>query len=296
MGDTEADTEMLYEEQEPVFAYQDGAESPAVVQNLPSTSASLNRDVPAAGSVAKKGGATKDSERLGKDATKLLSHLTQYFDEKMENLKREIVDDDIRVSKRFKPSYDFKRKSNKKNYEHNSEIQMRMEEARRSLDNPNPNIERATTALQQGMSANSTRNKHILIADQSDAGWATVDEYLVREIASDSEDDRRITKAEFKAQKKFRGRRRGNGGGGYRGYNHNNNYSQPRSGYYGSNNQNFVSDPAFQQYGYQPRPPTNTAQPFNNNRCHICNELGHWKKFCPRRFNLPHTITTSKQA
>ena len=287
MSDGEIEHEQHYYEGMEAEDEESGSirqEAPVVVSQ-PSTSAPSGTDKSAAKG-AKKGENSKSSERLGADATKLLSQLTNYFDEKIENLKREIVDEDVRSAKRVKPSYDFKRKSNKKNYEHNSDVQSRMEEAKRQLNKSTPNIERASSALEKGMQANMNRNKHILIADQSDAGWATVDEYLLRDVASDSEDDRRIRKAEATAQRKLQQKRRGGRKWNYKpSYNTNN------------NNQGFVSDPAFQQYGYRPNPkPTQSYTNFNNNRCHICQELGHWKKFCPRRFNMPSTITNSKQA
>jgi hypothetical protein len=40
------------------------------------------------------------------------------------------------------------------------------------------------------------RNKCVKIADNLQAGWALVDEYLQRDVASDDEDDRRLCKAE----------------------------------------------------------------------------------------------------
>jgi hypothetical protein len=42
----------------------------------------------------------------------------------------------------------------------------------------------------------------VLLADKSEGGWTTVDEYLSDEVASDSEDEKRIRVAENRAVKK----------------------------------------------------------------------------------------------
>ena len=44
----------------------------------------------------------------------------------------------------------------------------------------------------------------IRIADKSEGGWRTVDEYLSDEIASDSEDEKRIRAADNRAVKKMK--------------------------------------------------------------------------------------------
>ena len=46
------------------------------------------------------------------------------------------------------------------------------------------------------------RNKLIKLADQSEAGWKTVDEYMALEDAENSEDERKNRRAEQRALKK----------------------------------------------------------------------------------------------
>ena len=52
------------------------------------------------------------------------------------------------------------------------------------------------------------RIKAIKIADKSDYGWATVTEYLSDELASDTEDEKRLYRSEKRAEKKYKDRQR----------------------------------------------------------------------------------------
>ena len=75
-------------------------------------------------------------------------------------------------------------------------------------------ITRAMTAMENGyideairhhkraIAALMLRNKHIKIADASPDGWALVDEYMLREAASDDEDDRKLRRAEVSLEAK----------------------------------------------------------------------------------------------
>ena len=48
------------------------------------------------------------------------------------------------------------------------------------------------------------RIKAIKIADKSDYGWATVTEYLSDELASDTEDEKRLYRSEKRAEKNIK--------------------------------------------------------------------------------------------
>uniref|UniRef100_A0A8W8HLE2 CCHC-type domain-containing protein n=1 Tax=Magallana gigas TaxID=29159 RepID=A0A8W8HLE2_MAGGI len=51
---------------------------------------------------------------------------------------------------------------------------------------------------------NNSRQKLIKLADSSKTGWRTVQEYTQHELASDEEDEKRIFKAEIRAEKKLK--------------------------------------------------------------------------------------------
>ena len=60
--------------------------------------------------------------------------------------------------------------------------------------------------LEEGTDNMQKLIKAIKIADKSDYGWATVSEYLSDELASDTEDERRLYRSEKRAEKKYKDR------------------------------------------------------------------------------------------
>jgi len=63
--------------------------------------------------------------------------------------------------------------------------------------------EKVKVALESGTELVSKRVKAIKLAGKSEFGWATVNEYLSDELASDSDDKKRIYRAERRAERKI---------------------------------------------------------------------------------------------
>ena len=57
-------------------------------------------------------------------------------------------------------------------------------------------------SLNAASKAIKRRNKLIRIAEKTEAGWAAVDEYLSDEVASGSDDEKKIRAAEHRALRK----------------------------------------------------------------------------------------------
>ena len=77
-----------------------------------------------------------------------------------------------------------------------------MDEAAAILDkHPATNLERVKEALKEGMHLIDERQKLIKIADCSESGWLTAQEYETDQIADDSDDEKRYTRAKRQAER-----------------------------------------------------------------------------------------------
>lgn len=96
----------------------------------------------------------------------------------------------------------FKRKGNEAQYKFNNSVKEKLIEANTSLSEGEP--EMAFNSISSGIELINQRQKLIKLADSSKTGWRTVQEYTQHELASDEEDEKRIIKAEIRAEKKLK--------------------------------------------------------------------------------------------
>ncbi|XP_048245825.1 uncharacterized protein LOC125377057 [Haliotis rufescens] len=113
------------------------------------------------------------------------------------------------------------------------------------------------------------RNKLIKIADTSEGGWETVKNYVARDVASDSEDDKKITRAENKAVKKIKSNM---------GRSACSPYYRPRGGHAPSATVSSAEPAAVHSFSM-------FNQPFRRNSssgaCFSCGGFGHFRRQCP---------------
>ena len=112
------------------------------------------------------------------------------------------------VKKLNKRTYQFKRKGNEAQYTFNTTVEEHIDAARKELGKLNP-VEEHNKAimkktgelLKEGIKAIEIRQKHIKIADRAELGWAVVAAYEEDELALDSDDEKRIYRAEREAER-----------------------------------------------------------------------------------------------
>ena len=91
----------------------------------------------------------------------------------------------------------FKKKGNEQQFNFNRKVAKSSNSALKALENGN--IPKAKEELNKGISLINTRQKIIKLADKSEFGWATVQEYVSDELADDEADASKIKKAEKRA-------------------------------------------------------------------------------------------------
>ena len=132
------------------------------------------------------------------------------------NIRKEIkslsVETVESVSRRLKRdrdhSYQFRKKGNRLQHEFNEDIMGKFEESDAILSKipavgPAASITEAREKLKEGTQLLASRQKHIKMADRSELDWAVVSEYETDALADDSDDERKIEKAEKAAERKM---------------------------------------------------------------------------------------------
>ncbi len=140
----------------------------------------------------------------------MMSTIRQGLKEELTSMKRELAAEreaaDEKLVKKLKLEKPpvFRKKGHEKQYLHNEEVRMKLSDARSAVSETPPAVEKAKTLLEEGEKLISERQKHIRIADRSDNGWATVEEYVEDELADNSDDEKRLSRADARAGKKLK--------------------------------------------------------------------------------------------
>lgn len=114
--------------------------------------------------------------------------------------------------------------------------------------------------LKQARIETQKRMKLIKLADKSEHGWSTVNEYLSDDLASDSGDERRMRRAENQAGHKKKKLQQQSAAKRFKGSAGNDTLPRPST-----SKQFFRSSKEFQY----------------NDKCFRCGRTGHWRIHCP---------------
>jgi hypothetical protein len=145
-------------------------------------------------------------EFMEKSLSQMCRQLTSVVDDRFTLMKRELSAEnsatlDAITSKKARlDKHVFKSKGNEQQYQHQIGLLDTFDGAATALENHD--ADKAMSLLQEGKAAIYGRIKLIKLADKSEHGWQTVAEYVTNELAENSDDEKRIDRAERTAEKK----------------------------------------------------------------------------------------------
>ncbi|VDI62018.1 Hypothetical predicted protein [Mytilus galloprovincialis] len=143
----------------------------------------------------------------------ILNNISTIMDSRLSSFQSNIrqSQQDISQSQIYKieqtvtDNFSFKRKGNENQFKHESRVLSKLKEADVNLEGPDLSVDSVQTAkakIVEGMELVRERQKLIKMADSSELGWKVVSEYVTNPIADDSEDEKKIIRAQHRAERK----------------------------------------------------------------------------------------------
>ena len=156
---------------------------------------------------------TKKPQTIQESNDEILSQFSGILDSRLSTVQQNINETQKVIAERqeakfeqvFSDGYKFKKRGNEEQHKHNVKVMAKLKEANEELEENR--IQGVRQKMSEGYELMKQRQKLIKLADSSVAGWRAVDEYVKNPIASDSEDEKRISKAQTRAERKVKDER-----------------------------------------------------------------------------------------
>ena len=234
------------------------------------------------------------TKSLAENNKSLMTDISKLITDSIDKLKRsssEAAEDQLREIKKIRREEpkSFKRKGNEIQYKFNSKVQGSLEDAKSHLQ-ANA-IDKAKEALGESMSLLAERQKLILLADKSEFGWKTVEEYIEHELADDEQDGKKIHRAGERAEKALKSvasqkaKKQG---------------SFARSSPFAAASRSLTQSGSSTFVSWRPRQSTfprtsvgvsSSSRPGN---CFACGKFGHWRAECRQRGPLSKATSDTR--
>lgn len=193
----------------------------------------------------------------------ILSQFSSILDSRLSTVQRNINEkqkviaerQEAKIEQVFVDGYKFKKRGNEEQYKHNAKVMAKIKKANEEMEENR--IQEARQKISEGYELIKQRQKLIKLADSSAAGWRAVDEYVKNPIASDSEDEKRISKAQTRAEKKVKRRRD----------------IREKLRPYPCTTSN------------EAKTSTATTGVWRSGQCYKCHKKGHWRKDCTEKID-----------
>ncbi|KAL5013264.1 hypothetical protein ScPMuIL_007534 [Solemya velum] len=173
-------------------------------------------------------------------------------------------------------NYVFKRKGNENQFKHESKVLLKLTEANATLEDTELSFEAvqsAKTKIIEGMNLITDRQKLIKLADSSELGWRVVSEYVANPIADDSDDEKKIFRAQARAERKAKSEKT-------------------------KNNRQSRRMVPYTNTTKSTAPNKDDAPTWRPGRCFICGKRAHWANDCPdkKKISLENSVIANTQS
>ena len=211
---------------------------------------------------------------IAKKNEDLLASMKSLLDRSLTDLKRSHEDtayshlQEIKKLK-FEEQHQFKKKGNEDQFRFNLKVADAIDEAKEACSSQH--LDKVHASLEKGEKLLLERQKHILLADKSDFGWSLIREYKRNDLAEDSDDEKKIIRAEARARAQAK-------------QNLTKNRNRLASGRREPTASALVTATPSPVYNDNTTRPIPTIPPRSQPKpgvCFACNKPGHWRAQCP---------------